>query len=421
MQVRARQDQTWALKGITILLVVLYLVNCCTPLRLHIDMLRYFAIKDCIELGCPPDSDAARDYMPFGYTALLLLLSKLGILRSWSLVLINCIYLFAGLYLVVRIFRSALHPLVLVALVLLNWTVIKFTLHPLSEMQYLFFSVSSVYLFHLYTQQKKILYLLAAFGLGGMAFMTRSVGVTLAAALVTGLLWQYRQELIGLIRKNKLIVAGLALACIGVVVFSRQLGLNHYTGVFSSQLKGGVSMPEIWGWHFTEWAEIVLNVPVAKATAMLPGGVGKGLFLVLGILFFAGFLWLLFRRGNRAPVIVKIYLTYYILLMMNWPFYDPRFWVPVLPFMAAMVAQCAFPAKAWKKVVVYVYLLAYLALGLGAAGYMTYTSVNKKAFVRTQANGVFRSEYETLFYGKPQEESERQPDPAIVSILRRYN
>jgi hypothetical protein len=251
--------------------------------------------------------------------------------------------------------------------------------------------------------------------------MTRSVGVTLAAALVTGLLWQYRQELIGLIRKNKLIVAGLALVCIGVVVFSKQLGLNHSTGVFSSQLKGGVSLPEIWGWHFTEWTEIMLNVPVAKATSMLPGGVGKGLFLGLGILFFAGFVWLLFRRGNRAPVIVKVYLGYYILLMMNWPFYDPRFWVPVLPFLAAMVAQCDFPVKVWKKALVYVYLLAYLALGLGAAGYMTYTSVNKKAFVRTQANGVFRSEYETLFYGKPQEESERKPDPAIVSILRRYN
>ena len=40
-------------------LVVVYLVNCLTPLRLHVDMLRYFAIKDCIEFGCPADSVAA--------------------------------------------------------------------------------------------------------------------------------------------------------------------------------------------------------------------------------------------------------------------------------------------------------------------------------------------------------------------------
>ena len=68
---------------------LVYLVNCLTPLRLHVDMLRYFAIKDCVELGCPPDSAAAKDYLPWGYTGLLLFLSKLGILKSFVIVAIN--------------------------------------------------------------------------------------------------------------------------------------------------------------------------------------------------------------------------------------------------------------------------------------------------------------------------------------------
>jgi hypothetical protein len=421
MQGQIRQEGSWMLKGIALLLVLLYLVNCCTPLRLHIDMLRYFAIKDCIELGCPPDSDAARDYMPFGYTALLLLLSKIGLLKSWSLVLINCIYLFGGIYLVVKIFKSSLNPMFLLILVLLNWTTIKFATHPMSEMQYLFFSTASIYLFYRYTQNKKILILISAFGMGAIAFLTRSVGITLAAALVTGLLWQYRKELIVLIRKHKLAVAGIFIVCIGVIVFSKQLGLNHYTGVFSSQLKGGVGLPTIWGWHFTEWAEIWFNIPIAKASGIFPSSSGKIIFLVAGILFFTGFVWLLFFRKNQVPFIVKAYIFYYSLLMINWPFYDPRFWVPVLPFVAAVLAQCPFPGPGLKRGLVYLLMASYTLLGAAAVGYVTYTSFNKKVFVRTQANGVFRNEYETLFYGKPQTDTMARPDPAIVNILRRYN
>ena len=52
------------------------------PSRLHYDMLRYFAIKDCIESKCPPGADP-NDYMPYGYTGFLLLLSRLGILKSF--------------------------------------------------------------------------------------------------------------------------------------------------------------------------------------------------------------------------------------------------------------------------------------------------------------------------------------------------
>src|SRR5258707_11854087 len=101
------QGNVPAFKIISAVIILLYLVNCCTPLRLHVDMLRYFAIKDCIELGCPPDSDAAKDYMPVGYTALLLALSKMGILKSYSIVLINSLYLAGGCWLIINMFRSS--------------------------------------------------------------------------------------------------------------------------------------------------------------------------------------------------------------------------------------------------------------------------------------------------------------------------
>lgn len=413
-------------KIITAVIVIVYLVNCCTPLRLHVDMLRYFAIKDCIELGCPADSDAAKDYMPVGYTALLLTLSKIGMLKSYTIVLLNCLYLFAGAWLVVRMFKGTINPFFFFALLLLNWTVIKFVTHPLSEMQYLFFSTASVYLFYRYAQERRLLLLLGAFALGGLAFLTRSVGIALFAALVTGLIWQYRKELILLVKKNKVLVVLVVLAGIGVIVFSRQLGLNHYTGVFSKQKEGGLTFGAILKGHFIEWAEICFNLSIAKVSTVLTASRAEWLFMLAGILFFAGFVYVLFFRLKNVPFIIKAYLFFYFVLMMNWPFYDPRFWVPVLPLVVAVVAQyvkgaASYELRAARGMLRTVVFALYFVVGIASVGYLTYTSLNRRLFARTQANGVYRSEYETFFYGKPLDPTTRQADPNIVDILRRYD
>jgi hypothetical protein len=409
------------LKWSVYILAAVYLLNCFTPLRLHVDMLRYFAIKDCIELGCPPDSVAARDYLPYGYTALLLALSKIGLLKSFVLVLINCIYLGVSLYLIKKMVPATVPPFLFVLLVLLNWTAIKFITHPLSEMQYLFFSVASLYCFYRFAESRKFLFLLAAFALGGLAFVTRTVGIALAAALVVGLLALYKKELLVLVRKNKLLVAGLVLVVVGVVIFSKQLGLNHYTGVFNKQFVEGVTFSKILKWHFTEWSEILFNTSLVKLFPFLSPGVAGTLFLLAGILFYVTFAWLLFLRKNDIPLIIKLYLFFYSIVMFTWPFYDPRFWVPVLPFIAVVAARWAVTAGKPVRKLLYLYFAAYCLLGVISAGYLTYTSLNRKVFARTQANGVYRNEYETFFYGSPQSDTARKIDPVVLDVIKRYD
>ena len=102
------------------LLILLYILNCISPLRLHVDTIRYFAIKDCIEMGCPPDSFAATDYLPYGYTALLLLLSKVGLLHSFTIIFINCIYLLFSIYFIFKIFGKSLNKFYFIFFMLLN-------------------------------------------------------------------------------------------------------------------------------------------------------------------------------------------------------------------------------------------------------------------------------------------------------------
>jgi len=409
-------------KIVTGILVGVYLLNCLTPLRLHVDMLRYYNIKECIEFGCPPDSEAAKDYLPYGYTVLLLLLSKLGILKSFTIVLINCIYLFAALYLLKKMFAATLQPFFFLIVVLLSWTIIKFVVHPLSELQYLFFSIASLYFYQQYSDTKKILPLLLAFIFGIIGFLTRTVGITLIAALIVSLIWGYRKQLILLIRKNRILIAVIILSAIGVIIFSKQLGLNHYRGVMSKQFQEGKSFGQIIQWHFTEWAEILLNTSVAKAINYFPPGIGKIFFIILGVLLFAGFLFILFRRRNNLPFVVKAYLLCYSLLIFNWPFYDPRFWVPIIPLIAIIITQTIFFDKSKPlKTVLSSMFIVYALLGVFAIGFITYTSLNKRSLARTQANGVYRNEYETHFFGKPQSDTARHIDASALHILQKYD
>ena len=116
-----------------------------------------------------------------------------------------------------------------------------------------------------------------------------------------------------------------------------------------------------------------------------------------------------------------MYLLFYIIIIMNWPYYDPRFWVPVLPLMVIVILQTPFNSRPWLKGVSRIYLTAYLALGLFAAAYSLYVGLDKERFAKNQAKGVYRNEYEIDFFGKPQTDTAVYVDPEVLNILKKYD
>lgn len=414
------EKQARILKWVIYILGFVFFLNCFTPLRLHFDMLRYFSIKDCIESKCPPGANP-NDYLPYGYTGLLLLLSKLGILKSFSIVFVNCLYLLGALFFVRKFFDHIRSPYFLFFLVLINWTIIKFVLHPLSELQYLFFSMASLYAYYQFLRIKNIWNLLLAFLFAGLAFLTRTVGIALVAALFTALVWEYRKQLIGLMKKNGIGVGVLILCVLIGIIFSKQLGFNYYLAAIPKQFEGGLRFSNVIAWHFSEWGEILLNSPKAKLISFLPVPFGYWLYLISGILAVSVFVFICFIKKNNILFVVKAYLLFYILLLFNWPFPDPRFWVPVIPLLAAVISQTSLTQNRVLKRLSFLCLLVYSAFGLVALVYMTYTSFNKKEFSKTQASGVFRNEYEVHFFGKTLSDTARQVDPRLVEFLNKYD
>jgi hypothetical protein len=92
-----------------------------------------------------------------------------------------------------------------------------------------------------------------------------------------------------------------------------------------------------------------------------------------------------------------------------------------LPFVAAAVSQLTISSNKAIRVFIQCFVGVYCLMGFLSVAYMTYTSLNKKVFARTQANGVYRNEYETFFYGKPLSDTATKTDPAILSVLKRYD
>ena len=400
---------------------IIYIVNCFTPLHIHVDTIRYYNLKDCLQSGCSPDSFAARDYLPYGYTSLLILLSRLGILTSFSVIFINCLYLLGGLYFVTRIFRTVVPTPLLIAIIVFNWVVIKFVMYPLSEIQYVFFSSACLYTFHVYRQTKDYKFLGAAIICCLLSILTRTVGIALVPALVLSIAWEKKDGIMRVVRKNKIFIPLIGLMVLAL--FMRQLKILDYTILLKDSLKDG-----LWNFlatnfenHFTELTEIFVNIPSKKVLLHLPHTAGPAMFVAAGVLFFLWLMYVTFSKRNIVPFHIRIYLLCYALIILNWPYYDPRFWAPVLPFMAATIVQIPLKSEGFLKRVGKVWLAAYMICGTIAAAYSIYVGFDKERFSQNQANGVYRNEYEIYFFGRPQSDTAVHKDQNVIDILKKYD
>ena len=189
----------------------------------------------------------------------------------------------------------------------------------------------------------------------------------------------------------------------------------------SKQFSEGVGFQNILFWHVSEWGELFLNTSRFKILHYFPASVVNGLFFLIGLLAIAGFLYACFQKQKSIPVIIGIYAALYMLLIFNWPFSDPRFWVPLIPLIAAVISQADFLEKPLFRAFGILVLVFYSLTGLISLAYITYTSFNKKEFAKTQAKGLYRNEYETHFFGKTLSDTVTQVDLQIVQFLDKYD
>jgi hypothetical protein len=411
------------ISSLIFLLFLVYVVNAFTPLRLTFDTVRYFKIKEWIEAGRPAGVDAATDFLPAGYVWFLYLLEKLGIAVSPVISFIQLIYFVAGSYFFSKINGNRKYfPLILVVC-MFSWTVLKFVITPLSEMQFIFLTSMSLFFFYRWEKFKKVFDMLLCIVFTAMAVYTRTAGLSLViAGMLYFVITRYSLLFPEGRRFPAVWVVILLLGVVSSMIFTDVIHVNEYFQFLISHFEYGVGYTlsrNAW-FHLVDFGSLFLNMPAGKVPFM-PQMVTNSLFAITGFGFLCLATYLLVSRKASMHLMLRLYTGVYLLMIFNWPYYEPRFFVPVVPVITVLLIRNfpVFPSLV--KNALKLYLVFYALIGTAAIGYYTYTSLNREALSQKQDAGIWRNEYETYFFGKPLSDTATVVRKPIVELLKKYN
>lgn len=377
-----------------IFIAIAYGLQVVSPLRINTDAYRLLSMAVSSSDGNGYLVDGQPDQFPNGYPFLVKIMLMAGIADSASLVALNLLFYAGGLYVLWVLARNMVGrslALVVVLWLASSWLLIKHATIPLSDAGYFGISLAALYsLWRFFNAPLRTAWpwLLAALVLIFLSLQFRTVGITLlpTAAVTIVLHSGFRPIWVSLAKyKAKIawslaMVGGIGSICL-VWVFqtewfdSQFLAKGSYfqsmLGYFERQGVFGFFGSNL-GFRLREMGEIALNFPENKLAFLSPAFYLAGLavwgFVGLGCIS-------LVKRGF-LPLVA--YLFFYLGLMMLWPYYDTRFWIPLLPVFAlaawCWLADLSLKGKA-VRFCVFAVLVCHIFLGIVALAFSTRISM----------------------------------------------
>jgi hypothetical protein len=385
----------------------LYLAQLFTPLRLTSDGIDYLSFADsAIKANGLSTLLSAHLRFPKGYAVFAFLLMKAGWFTSATMVASNLIFFAIGLALS---FRTLLtlgfqrsQAVVACLLTLLSFTAVKHITQGMSD--FLFFAASSCVCWLMTVRSR---YRWPAIFLCTIAAIEiRFIGLALLAPLLV-MAWPD-------VRNSRTLMA-----IVGSVTF---VGLAVGLWAGSHYLLANADLLRSYGFarfletaakaHSQDFAELILNAPFSK----LPTG-WTVLLLPVGAVTFSFFVTGIFALRSRAPWLFT-YLIAYMALILPWPFTDPRFWLPALPFVFLAIAEgiaTVFRHRPNLRLVA-AYVVTFCVLGLAALGYSTWLTFSGPRFPARYGDGILRTAYQANCSS-----ASADVNPRALDLLRRYD
>ncbi len=416
--------------GLALLLVSLaYLVQIASPLRLVGDGVDYLLQASSAADGYGFRVHGEQSMRPPGYPALIFLLEKGGIGKSWAIVALNCLLLGIGCWSSYHVLRSSFGfeagtAELICLLTLLSFVMVKHVTYPLSDV--CFFGASMPCLLVLLraqadTRPGRYWRLAIALPLLVFCIELRTIGIALipafAWAAVGGVRrarsvpeWLRRHRITSLVL---LLLVLVAMAWAGKMFLqSSYLQFNantlHKRGVignFASDLAD----------HTQEWGELVVNAPVSKLPGALELPVRIAGFLAL-VLAATG-LW----EKRRSVDACVWYMAGYASIVFAYPWFDTRLWLPVLPLLMGYVligARRLAPSRLLRPAI-FAYCTVFCLLGIVALGYSTRLTFAGSQFPELYGDGTLRATYRTALLGESPKNADDISADALY-LLRRY-
>lgn len=414
---------------------MLYLAQVASPIRVNIDAYRLLSMAESAYNGEGYLVDGSPDRFPILYPMLVKTLMQLDIADSHVIISLNLIFLFGFIYFFHQLFKieKNYHCFYYIIFILLSWVCIKHVTLPLTDMGFMFFSGASLLLLKKVTWYNKIefiCFLTFSILLALIATGFRSIGMALFPAIAYAGGYSFIKQMRFKLRKADIFIYSCLLSIVLLIVV---LGVKtqwfkdnfissngyFYDIINKIHTDGFLSffMTNI-GYRVLEFGEIATNLPLSKFSFLLP------LYIVAGLIMFATTIYgcyKLFVNSNTS--FLSVYFISYSAIMLTWPFYDSRFWLPVLPFIFIGIMSLLDNLKSYSSYLKYIaicYFSIYAIVGMIALGYSTQISLSGNDISEYYGNGnMIKMTYrKALNNGYPV--NRKHVDKKIVHIIRRF-
>ena len=415
-------------------LCAVYLVQTRSPLRLKADAVELLALGASWADGHGFVINGVPSHFPPGLPLTLGVMTRLGITRSATIILLNCASLGLGITFGCLILRDVARwrGLALVAaacFMLLSFPAIKHVTLPLSDIPYFGGSMVALYAISRvemgndagFSATGAVRALLAVL-LVVIAVSLRTVGVALLPALIWAAVpAPVRRNVWAMFRSGPLATAGAlaGVALIGAAAAALLISRTRY----------GHEMLDVYGqigatraplalarWRLGEFSELAVNLPLAKLPHVA-WPIAHTAGAVVMALFLAG-LWLR-RRDWRA---IDVYAVCYAAIFAVWPYSgDARFWLPLLPLLLLYVCTALsnlLPLAA-KRALLVLSALLYVTTGAAMLLYSTRISFSGDRFPDLYGSDQTRATYRVA-WGQGTTADAAIADPLMIQMLRRF-
>lgn len=387
---------------IVVTLLLLHTINLFSPLRLVTDAVRYLNILEFLQHKLPDSSNAAHDYFPKGYPNYLLILNKTIGLHSFLIIISNYVFLISAIFLYTKYLRRSANKLLIIILFSLSWVVTKFSVYPLAESLFTLLFIGTSIL----ANEKQNLFRIISFVLLlALSMWIRSAGVSIVIGLVLYFIYLHLIY-VSRYKNRNLIYSGygliVAITCFFIlynwsglearIEYIRELKLHNITADLFSRFAT----------HFKEMSEIIFNFPMARIISLLhiPPTAEKIIEILTGLFF----IYLIVRYFKASKTLRKSDFIFigYVLMILIWPFYDARFFLPVIIYFIDVIIFTFENSALNRKIVLqFSYLALYSIMGVFALVYSIRITISHNFLLNNYGNSpALRNQYKLFFLSR---------------------
>lgn len=385
------------------LATLVYMLQVFTPLRLTSDGITYLSFADAAAQG-HGFATIHQTYFVFpkGYPTFLFGLMRMGVFSSAALVASNLVFLWLALTLSYKTLISLGFERLVAGtaclLTYLSYATIKHVTQAMSDFLFFFLAALAFWLMTRKSPSKWLAILPCM-----CAVEVRLLGLALFVPLAF-LVWQSAAK-----RPKILIPLGvLVAACLAIGAWAGQRYFATNTSLLHQYGFGHF----VWlsaNTHFEDFGQLVINLPWTKlpaSSAVLIKSIGAIAF----VMFALGAIVLF-----ESSPLISLYLLGCSVLILPWPYTDPRFWLPVMPYIVVAIwkgiVRIRGSVPTWTAAG---YTALFSIAGFAALGYSTWITFSGPMFPYRYGDGGLRSAYAARCAAT---DSKNQD---ALNLLRRY-